>query len=127
MYYINLDGAKRRHNDFLESFGCIPENRLHRISGVNGSDTDDVGHHIVNDMKTIAGVIEDLPGRVWEKGSYIQQMKTPQLHWHGALGTTISHLKAALQMYNDGHDYALILEDDVSPELVPLWHGTIEG
>lgn len=39
----------------------------------------------------------------------------------GALGCTVSHLLALSAAYARGLDYALILEDDVVPDLVPFW------
>lgn len=40
---------------------------------------------------------------------------------YGELGCTLSHLSAIKKSYDNGDDMALILEDDCSIELMPLW------
>lgn len=41
------------------------------------------------------------------------------------MGCTLSHLKAIREAYNSNYENCIILEDDVSLELMPLWKQTI--
>ena len=41
------------------------------------------------------------------------------------LGCALSHLKAILRAHDDGREYALIMEDDATPDLVPTWAGSL--
>jgi GR25 family glycosyltransferase involved in LPS biosynthesis len=41
------------------------------------------------------------------------------------LATTLSHLRAVKQAYDDGQQFAMICEDDVSFMFVPLWETTL--
>lgn len=42
------------------------------------------------------------------------------------LGCTLSHLRAIFQAYDEKREYALILEDDATPDLVPTWPGSLK-
>lgn len=125
-YYINLDSAEHRRDQFLSLFTCI-HHQLHRISGVNGSDPDDVQKYLLNDVHTLPGVIDSLPNGLWDGIQHVPQVESYNKIFRGSLGCTLAHLKAALEIFRAGHDYALVLEDDASPELADMWYGTIPG
>lgn len=101
MYFINLDPSTARrdyiHNEFSKYGLPIPT----RISAIPGK-------HLP-DLKK--GQIKDI--------SYQVECKEP--YKYEELGCTLSHLLAILQAMNDGHDMAIIFEDDVSLELMNYW------
>ena len=45
----------------------------------------------------------------------------------GAVGCTLSHLKAIRAAYEAGDDVALILEDDAVADLAPWWSLSLEA
>jgi hypothetical protein len=45
----------------------------------------------------------------------------------GEIASAMSQIKAVAMAYDDGHEMALILEDDVTDELVPLWTHTLQA
>ena len=96
IYYINLDRSpirKERIEKHLAKYG-VKSTRISAIDGKNAQcgEMDGVSYHCE-----------------------FLLMKQAEI------ACTLSHLKAIRRAYNDGHEYALILEDDVTFELVPFW------
>jgi GR25 family glycosyltransferase involved in LPS biosynthesis len=103
MYYINLDRSPDRDRYMRDEFGRY-DLRPVRIPGVDGRKI----------IHTSSGVVDGTRFRVHCKISPSE------------LGCTLSHLKAIKKAYTDGHEMALVFEDDVSLELVRHWDVTIE-
>lgn len=105
-YFINLDSSTIRHDyikqEFLKHGLEIPK----RIAAING--------HLLSDLKK--GRIDDISYRV----------DTNETYTGTELACTLSHLVAILQAMNDGHDLAIIFEDDVSLELMNYWEINLE-
>jgi len=127
VYYINLDSAEKRNNQFRYLFACI-SHQLRRVTGVNGSDSEEVRKYLLNpDIRALPGVIDSLPNGTWDGLQYVPQVEEYREVFLGSLGCTLAHLKVALEIFKAGHEYALVLEDDASPELADLWYGTVQG
>jgi GR25 family glycosyltransferase involved in LPS biosynthesis len=124
--YINLDNKTQRRHDFLAAFEkyCSKERStgsLHRIRGVNGSDADELDKYLDCDIATLPGLVELAPGeKEWDTVSKRPQWSTGPM-WRGAIGCALAHLSAALKVVELGVDYALVLEDDMTLELLPYW------
>lgn len=91
--YINLDRSKERNQHMLNQ---IKEYKLSakRISGIDGSN------------------LKNNPN--------IKYTNTFNLS-EGELGCTLSHLKAVKYAYENDYDRVVIIEDDLSFDLMPLW------
>jgi GR25 family glycosyltransferase involved in LPS biosynthesis len=100
IYYINLDRSIDRKTKMEEQFNKYEVNNATRISAVDGKN--------ISSMKE--GFIPGL-------GSYSNSFNMTKAE----LGCTLSHLKAIKQAYDSGLDNVLILEDDTSLDLMPLW------
>jgi hypothetical protein len=124
IYYINLDNAIQRKERFLTNFGCL--NPI-RIPGVNASDSAYLSQTIINQISDVPGLIDELHDGIWDGKSQIVNSDIENPRFLGALGCTLSHLKTALLFQNTGQEYALVLEDDASPELSNMWYGNIPG
>mmetsp|Transcript_28924 Transcript_28924/g.51957 ORF Transcript_28924/g.51957 Transcript_28924/m.51957 type:complete len:383 (-) Transcript_28924:45-1193(-) len=59
---------------------------------------------------------------VWTSSGIINRKDAKRLT-KGEVGCVLSHLRAFRQAFVDGHDMALVMEDDVTMELVPQWNG----
>jgi len=100
IYYINLDARKDRKEQFenQEALATMPP--VERITGVHGLSVD-----IKNDKRvgvnTRVQVITE-----YRRSHY-------EIHSRGAIGASLSHLKAWETFLKSGEKYALILEDDV--------------
>jgi GR25 family glycosyltransferase involved in LPS biosynthesis len=103
MYYINLDRSPERDRYIRHEFGRYDLQPI-RIPAVDG-------RKIVH---TSSGVVDGTRFRVDCNISPSE------------LGCTLSHLKAIKKAHTDGHEMALVFEDDVSLELVRHWDVTIE-
>ena len=54
-------------------------------------------------------------------------MMTPQLkNRPGVIGCTLGHLRALLTSWENGDEYALIMEDDATATLAPWWPLSLE-
>lgn len=97
IYVINLDRSNTRREFMFNQFHNLnlDPNKCHRVRAYDGKELEH--YHFINRYK-------------WYK-------------WinHARLATTLSHLKAIKQAYDNDEDYALILEDDVALLLAPLW------
>jgi mannosyltransferase OCH1-like enzyme len=102
MYVINLDSSTSRMDHIIDEFkryGVRPPTRIPAVDGRGVKDT----HRGV-----VQGVRYDI-----RYGFMMTPMTGPEL------GCTLSHLKAISKAYEEGHEMALVLEDDVSLELIP--------
>lgn len=109
IYYINLDRSTERRKNMEQTFGQYGIDGV-RISGIDGKKIKNLTEDEVDGIKFISFYPELTPS---------------------ATGCTLSHFKAVEQAYKDGHQMAIILEDDIALDLIPHWdktmHQIIEG
>jgi GR25 family glycosyltransferase involved in LPS biosynthesis len=108
IYYINLDRSVERRKHFEKQVKRYSiQNPIRRIEAVDGKrDLSSVHHGQLKDFS-----FENRLGKV---------------SW-GEAGCTLSHLRTFLRIFRDGHDKALIFEDDVSFCLLPFWPESLES
>lgn len=105
VYYINLDRSPERRIH-MEKQAKKFNIRLNRISGVDDAKL----------KSLIEGTYEDFKYAVYGYEKYSK----------GELGCTLSHLKAIRTAYDKGDAIAIIMEDDVSFNLIPHWNKNLE-
>lgn len=89
---INLDRRKDRWASFCKTVkGIIPAEKIHRLSGVDGT---------------------KLPGYGQEPW-FTERTGARSLYWGGATGCTLAHTKAIRMAMDNGWRNVMILEDDV--------------
>ena len=107
VYYINLDHSIERRQQFLRSVNLLSSHlqntiRLERVSAIT---SEDVVLMIANKTLALNGVdklVEPNASYKWWDKKYTAE----------EVACTLSHLKAIRQAYFDGHESALIVEDD---------------
>jgi FkbM family methyltransferase len=100
IFYINLKSSKDRELNMKKQINKYNINNITRIEGVNGN--------ILKSLKE--GIIYD--GTKYKNNCKISKAE---------LGCSLSHLKTIKYIYDLNIDIALILEDDLSFDLMPLW------
>jgi len=96
IYYVNLDGQPERKQYMEDQFEYWEVKNYERISAYDGREDD------------LSGII---------KGRYPENMTS------GEIGCTTSHLKAIKHwMETSDSPYAIMMEDDVSLDLVRFWN-----
>ena len=104
-YYINLDRSEDRRKNMENEIREYKLKNIKRIKAFDGKKFNSMkkgkidGYHYLNN---------DTKSRKAE------------------LAITMSHLKAIKTAYEDGHEYALIMEDDTEMTLVPYWDKNID-
>jgi GR25 family glycosyltransferase involved in LPS biosynthesis len=107
IYYINLSKSSFRKN-YIENQAKIFNLKLTRIEGIDSSDLNlSNGSIYLNNNTSI------------EYNNYYK------LQTLNELGCTLSHIKAIYTAYKNGDNNALIIEDDVSFGLYPLWKNNL--
>lgn len=103
IYYINLNRSYNRRNFMENQFDLynIPFTRIEAVDGKKLSLKD--------------GFIDD-------RFNYKTNYTIKNIY---ELACTLSHLKTILTSYQNGDEWALILEDDASISLCPFWEKTI--
>ena len=102
VYYINLDRSSARR-ELLESkfrdYGLSPI----RVPAVDGKK------------------IKNIKGGSADGINFVSSFSlTPY-----EVACTLSHFRAIERARDDGHDLALVLEDDMAPDLIPYWEETL--
>ena len=115
-YYVNLDKSEERRARVERLFGGFTN--LERVAGVDGHNKRAVLDVISGDHCPPSA----LPNSFDEGSLGVRRGSGTYL---SRLGCALSHLKAILRAHDDGRDYALILEDDATPDLVPTWAGSL--
>jgi len=95
IYYINLKRSPERQEYMQKQIEQHNVKNWTRIEGVNGKNDPTV--------------------------KYINNFNKFRTLTNGEIGCCLSHLRAIKQAYDDGVEYALILEDDASFDLAPHW------
>lgn len=116
-YYVNLDHSPDRRERMERFFNTFSE--LKRVPGVDGHSKTDVLHTL--SMKHCPPA--QLPRSFDDVNLGVKKGSATYL---SRLGCTLSHLRAILRAYDDKREYALILEDDATPDLVPTWPGSLK-
>ena len=97
IYYLNLDGQPERKEYMEDQFAYWEIENYTRVSAYDGRD-DDLSHLL--------------------KGRY------PDMMSGGEIGCTTSHLKALKMFLETDEPYCILMEDDVSLDLVRFWNFT---
>lgn len=105
MYYINLDQSSDRRQRFENNIALLPDytsTHLKRVPAVTTADVESLlrnGSFVLNGVGLAGPGVEHRDGDGKKYTGY-------------EVACTLSHLKAIMQAYNDGHETALIVEDD---------------
>jgi len=106
IYYINLDRSTERRQSMESQVDKYSIPNVHRVPGVDGknliSRTKGVYPHEFGDIK-------------YSVHNYTEEYTL------GELACVMSHLLAIQKARDDGNDVAIIMEDDISFNLLPLW------
>lgn len=117
--YINLDSKPQRRAAMEKYFGCL---NLLRVPAVLGSDPGLAAQYLSHPLDLVPGLVDEFEGDPAVKDDEKRpQSKRGRQMFLGALGCFISHVKAAYTMLSMGVPAVLVLEDDMTPELVPHW------
>ena len=107
IYFINLDRSLTRHKSFSDSAQQVGiESLLHRVSAVNGQQITNVNGQSLPDGNM----------------SFTSNFNKPN---KSNLACALSHIKTIKQAYDDKQELALIMEDDASFDLLPVWKTTL--
>ena len=106
MYYINLDRSIERREHFESNMALLPQElsaalRLKRVAAIDRTDVDFL---LSNGTLTLNNVKPSGP-ETRREGQRI-------LYTNYEIACTLSHLKTIMQAYSDGHEFAMIVEDD---------------
>jgi GR25 family glycosyltransferase involved in LPS biosynthesis len=116
LYYINLDKSFERKKYIEEQFNKYKGNgsvKLVRVPGVVGKDLN---------MKEGEINVSPVDQKQILKYKYDTSFPTNMfILSHNELGCLLSHIKAIYFSYINGDKYSIILEDDASFFLTPLW------
>jgi GR25 family glycosyltransferase involved in LPS biosynthesis len=104
-FYINMANSTARNEKMQALFGPITS-RLHRVEAVTPAD--DWYLSAVNQHHFELYIL--------------QHSGLPSL-----LAVSMSHLRAVMAAYHSGAEVALIMEDDVSLDLMPMWTQSIDS
>lgn len=106
IYYINLARSPERRKRFEEEVKLYKiQNQVFRVPAVDGK-------------KELTSVFEG------DLGDFSFSNRMSKVTF-GEAGCTLSHLRAMLEIYKAGHEFALVFEDDVSFALLPFWAKTL--
>lgn len=121
VFYINLDESVDRRLAMEKYYGCLNLNRIPAISFKEDSDW------LKHPFSDVAGLVDDLYGQKIDP--FAKRPQEPYLTpnvlptYLATIGCLLSHLRAAYIVASLQLPYALILEDDMTPELFPGWSG----
>lgn len=105
IYVINLPRSKERLQNVREQQEYYGVKNLHIVEAVDG--------------RRIRNKKEDII--TFDEGGEIKFKNNDDAVSLGEIGCTLSHLKTIKHCYDKGYDYVLILEDDISFAITPLW------
>lgn len=107
LYYLNLDRSQNRRLRLEDEFKLlgIPQEQITRIHAVEGKS--------LTSLQSGTLTLQD--------GTEVKFQNDFGPLLPGELGCTLSHLIAIQKAYHDGHELALICEDDLCLNLMSLW------
>ena len=117
-YYVNLDKSVDRRARVERLFGAFTN--LHRVAGVDGHSK----RAVLDVLSAEHCPPSSLPRSFDETNLGVRRGSSTYL---SRLGCALSHVQAILRAHDDGREYALILEDDATPDLVPTWVGSLHS
>lgn len=105
IYYINLERSPKRRKFMENQFEKynLPYTRINAVDG----------------KELLSLYIGDIDTNLRYENNYSNVNKP-------LLGCTLSHLKTILTAYQNGDEWALILEDDISLSLLPKWKKSLK-
>jgi GR25 family glycosyltransferase involved in LPS biosynthesis len=112
VYYINMETSTHRRTKMEHMLGFLGD-RLVRIPGVNVS------------MDILPGLLSHTLEATASSAHPVPVNKT-SVRFSRLLGCSLSHLRLYQQAIKDNVDVALVLEDDIVLDLVPIWTLTLE-
>mgnify|MGYP003115814376 CR=1 FL=1 len=104
-YYINLDRSKERRAIFEKHMEQYGVNQYQRVKAFDGKKIQDTSQGTIDGWKYYSG---------------------DRLCTKAELAITMSHLLAMKKASEDGHEVAMIMEDDCELTLVPHWPKKID-
>lgn len=114
--YINLDKNHERNANLLTQFKQYSVEDYHRIPGVDGTQINYISG-IVDNIKYKQTNLKDN-----EKiEQYADNYSKEKYLSPGELGCLLAHIRAIKYAYDNKINPILILEDDISLEVLPLW------
>eukprot|EP01041_Mallomonas_annulata_P013237 gene13237-28002_t len=117
--FINLDHAIERKEQFLKRFGCL---NITRIPGILGRNLTEISKWMSNPISTTPSIAESSEGeKEWDGLSQRNPPKILSSEFLGALGCILAHLRAIATIQYLNLPYAIIMEDDMTPEVYPYW------
>ena len=108
IYWINLDKTSDRRRAMQASFQSLGISNTHRVSATNIQKTTALwqsGHLVFHPQVQLHHATQEPEVPIWKKHS-------ENIYHFSEAASLQSHLNAIKQAYRDGHDLALILEDD---------------
>lgn len=100
-YYINLDRSENRNKKITKQFEKYNIKNYHRVEAYDVKKLD--SYDYINEYKSFFA------------GNYVE------------LAVCMSHIKAIETSYQNGDEYALIMEDDINFCTVPYWNIKLEN
>lgn len=119
IYYINLAANTDRREYMERKLASVPTSSVTRVEAV---DTDDVERNLADGKLQLADGLTVLPSNNTDPGEHIAGAY--KLSEYACTG---SHLRAIKTAYDAGDQLALIIEDDVSFDLVRATPGVRTG
>lgn len=117
--YINLESRPIRKANMERYYGCL---NLIRVPAVLGADPNIADHFLSHSLDKVPGLVDKFEGDPdVDDDQQRPQSQRSRTMFLGALGCFISHVKAAYMMLSMNVNAVLVLEDDITPELVPYW------
>lgn len=101
VFYINMDSSTARRERMEADFGPYGWD-LRRVPAVDGGDA----------VRVVELMGQDNHDRI---RSYVSEDRSPNTLNQGELGCVLSHLVAIRTAYLEGHEAAMIAEDDITP------------
>jgi hypothetical protein len=122
VFYINLDESIDRRLAMEKYYGCLDLYRIPAIAFTQDSDW------LKHPFSSVPGLVDDLHGDAIDpfgkrpQKPYLEPDVLPT--YLATIGCLLSHLRAAYIVASLQLPYALIFEDDMTPELFPGWRGS---
>lgn len=101
VFYINMDSSTARRERMEADFGPYSWD-LRRVPAVDGGDA--------------VRLVELMGQKNYDRiRSYVSEDRSPNTVNQAELGCVLSHLVAIRRAYLEGHEVAMIAEDDITP------------
>lgn len=115
-YYINMEGSERRRQMMEANFGGIWD--LRRVPAVDGHNDSQLQRGVAGDGPQ---AVRDMQTALAERG---QQAAEDRLRKE--VGATVSHLRAVERVATGPAPWALVMEDDMTAELLRTWRWPLQ-